>query len=132
MTINFWVLPGLPPLPSTDKLAPNDIINYIVTDQGVPRNKIYLKSRKREIVFARQLICYYLRKLTPLSLKKIGLMLGGRDHTTVLHGCQTIKDLQFSDPLVRMLLLNYDKILKNDVRRTEAITRLFEKNGQVA
>lgn len=50
--------------------------------------ELYSIRRNREIAFARQFICYWARRLTPLSLPQIGRLLGGKDHTTVLHGCK--------------------------------------------
>lgn len=43
-------------------------------------------SRKRDVVMARQFICYWATRRTAFSLPQIGRLLGGRDHTTVLHG----------------------------------------------
>lgn len=59
------------------------------------------KSRKRERVEARQMCMYLLRKYTKLSLKKIGDMFGGRDHTTAIHARETIKDLIHTEPNIK-------------------------------
>lgn len=48
------------------------------------------KSRKKEVAEARMIAMYFSRKLTELSLKKIGLYFGGRDHSTVVHACKKI------------------------------------------
>ena len=50
------------------------------------------KTRKREIAYARQLAMYLIHRTTSLSLKSIGLLFK-RDHTTVIHANNTIKDL---------------------------------------
>lgn len=49
-----------------------------------------LKSFRRnaQVVLARQFICYWATRLTLLSLSQIGSLIGGRDHTTILHGKQ--------------------------------------------
>lgn len=60
---------------------------------GISWKDMASKSRKKEIVTARFMYCVYARALTGLSLKSIGLNLGGRDHTTVLNALQTVKDL---------------------------------------
>jgi chromosomal replication initiation ATPase DnaA len=61
---------------------------------GIPWKQIESKSRKREIVLARQLYCVYAKqRLGDISLKSIGLAIGNRDHTTVIHSIQTVKDL---------------------------------------
>ena len=46
----------------------------------------------------RQIAMYLCRELTDLSLPKIGKVLGGRDHTTVMHGINKIKKLLTKDP----------------------------------
>lgn len=55
------------------------------------------KTRKREIVMARQIAMYMLKSKTRLSLKAIGMGFGGRDHTTVIHSCQMVRDLMDID-----------------------------------
>ncbi len=51
------------------------------------------KTRKREIVQARQISMFFAKELTKSSLKTIGLHFGGRDHSTVIHAVQTVNDL---------------------------------------
>jgi len=51
------------------------------------------KTRKREIVQARQLAMYFCKNLTNASLVDIGNQIGKKDHTTVLYACKTIADL---------------------------------------
>jgi chromosomal replication initiator protein len=51
------------------------------------------KTRKKEIVTARQLAMYFSKEYTGLSLKSIGYHFGGRDHSTVIHAVQTVNDL---------------------------------------
>ena len=63
----------------------------------VPYEKLLQKTRKREIVQARQITMYLAKAFTKNSLKTIGEHFGGRDHTTVIHSCQTVKDLMETD-----------------------------------
>jgi chromosomal replication initiator protein len=51
------------------------------------------KTRKKEVVEARQIAMYFAKKYTLLSLKSIGHHFGGRDHSTVIHAITTIEDL---------------------------------------
>lgn len=51
------------------------------------------KSRKREIVQARQLAMFFTKELTDASLKSIGMYFEGKDHSTVIHAIRTVKDL---------------------------------------
>lgn len=67
----------------------------------VSYDKLLQKTRKREIVQARQITMYLAKAFTKNSLKTIGEHFGGRDHTTVIHSCQTVKDLMDTDNLFR-------------------------------
>jgi chromosomal replication initiator protein len=67
----------------------------------LPYDKLLQKTRKREIVQARQITMYLAKAFTKNSLKTIGEHFGGRDHTTVIHSCQTVKDLMDTDSLFR-------------------------------
>ncbi len=63
--------------------------------------KLLQKSRKRETVQARQITMYLAKIFTKNSLKTIGEHFGGRDHTTVIHSCETVKDLMDTDSAYR-------------------------------
>jgi chromosomal replication initiator protein len=79
-----------------------DTIQKMVCDFfAVPYDKLLQKTRKREIVQARQITMYLAKAFTKNSLKTIGEHFGGRDHTTVIHSCQTVKDLMDTDSLFR-------------------------------
>ena len=67
----------------------------------VAYDKLLQKTRKREIVQARQITMYLAKAFTKNSLKTIGEHFGGRDHTTVIHSCQTVKDLMDTDGVFR-------------------------------
>jgi chromosomal replication initiator protein len=67
-----------------------DYYNILVED-------MQSKSRRREITQARQVAMYFAKEMTSLSLKGIGKHFGGRDHSTVIHGIQTVKDLSETD-----------------------------------
>ncbi len=51
------------------------------------------KTRKKEVVIARQLAMYFAKEYTNHSLKSIGYHFGGRDHSTVIHAVQTVNDM---------------------------------------
>lgn len=51
------------------------------------------KTRKKEIVIARQVAMYFAKEYTNHSLKSIGYHFGGRDHSTVIHAVQTVNDM---------------------------------------
>ena len=64
---------------------------------GISEEVFLSKTRKREIVQARQIAMYLSRNLTKTSLSSIGAQLGGKDHATVLHACNTVGDLMDTD-----------------------------------
>lgn len=59
------------------------------------------KSRKQEFVMARQLVMYLTKEYTDEAYAAIGVMLGDRSHSTVVHGCNTIKSQLLVSPMVR-------------------------------
>ena len=69
------------------------ICDYFKIDE----NKIRDKTRKKEIVLARQIAMYLSKEMTKSSLKTIGLHFGGRDHSTVIHACTAIESSKDSD-----------------------------------
>jgi chromosomal replication initiator protein len=69
------------------------------------------KTRKREIVQARQIAMYFAKKMTKSSLANIGLHCGGKDHATVLHACRTVNNLSETDKHFRRYLEDLDKKL---------------------
>jgi len=62
-----------------------------------PYDRLLAKTRKREVVQARQITMYLAKKFTKSSLKNIGEHFGGFDHTTVIHSCQTVENLMDTD-----------------------------------
>lgn len=72
----------------------------------VDYNKLLTKTRKREVVLARQITMYFAKKYTKQSLKSIGDHFGGFDHTTVIHSCQTVKNLMETDSDYKESLLD--------------------------
>lgn len=81
----------------TSTLTIETITKVVCEHLGVAENKIRDKTRKKEIVLARQIAMYLVKELTLSSLKTIGLHFGGRDHSTVIHACNSIEDMKFKD-----------------------------------
>ena len=76
------------------------VCEYFDLDQDLVR----AKTRKREVVQARQLAMYFSKQLTHHSLKTIGLQFGGRDHSTVIHANRTVNDHLETDPKYREMV----------------------------
>jgi chromosomal replication initiator protein len=73
---------------------------------------ISTKSRKREVVQARQIAMYLSKQLTKSSLSSIGNTIGQRDHTTVLHACKIVNDLMDCDKNFRSSVREIEEKLK--------------------
>ncbi len=79
-----------------------NIVKTISDFYEINEDNIYEKTRRKEIVRARQLIMYILREDFNISYPLIGQKLGGKDHTTVIHSCLKIKnDLKEDQKLVQ-------------------------------
>ncbi|MFN8134665.1 MAG: chromosomal replication initiator protein DnaA [Bacteroidales bacterium] len=90
-----------------------DFIQKIVCDYfNIPVDAINSKTRKRDIVQARQLAMYYSKKLTKASLAAIGLHCGNKDHATVLHACRTVNNLIETDKQFRTYVEEIEKRIK--------------------
>jgi chromosomal replication initiator protein len=90
-----------------------DYIQKVVCDYfSLPLEQINSKTRKREIVQARQIAMFFSKKHTKSSLATIGLHCGNKDHATVLHACRTVNNLLETDKRFRVYVEDIDKKLK--------------------
>lgn len=69
-----------------------DIMKQTCTYWKVTPEEVFSKSRKANIVQVRQVTMYLAQRLTKLTSSKIGLMVGGRNHATVLHSVKQVRD----------------------------------------
>ena len=74
------------------EITPSLIINVVAEHFGVSIEDIVSKKRNKEIVIPRQVYMYLCRELTDVSLDNIGNNIGGKDHSTVMHGIEKIKE----------------------------------------
>jgi chromosomal replication initiator protein len=82
-----------------------DELQNVVSDYfNVSVDLVCSKTRKREVVRARQVAMFFCKELTPNSLKTIGLHFGGRDHSTVIHANQSVQDQIETDPMFRDMI----------------------------
>lgn len=77
---------------SKTQISIESIQEYVCDYFGIDTNKVREKTRKQEIVEARQIAMYLAKEFTDSSLKTIGLHFGGRDHSTVIHAISTVKE----------------------------------------
>ncbi len=71
-------------------LSPEVILSAVAQHYGLPREELIGRSRRRAVSTPRQLAMFLIREETDASLPLIGQVLGGRDHSTILHGCEKI------------------------------------------
>lgn len=90
-----------------------DFIQKVVCEYfGIPISEIHSKTRKREIVQARQLSMYFAKTHTKSSLAVIGMHCGNKDHATVLHACKVVRDLIDTDKNFRGTVEDLSKKIK--------------------
>ena len=77
-----------------------EVVKTIANFYGVEEGSIYEKTRRKEVVRPRQVIMFLLREDFRISFPTIGDKLGGRDHTTVIHSCEKIKNDLRSDSVL--------------------------------
>jgi chromosomal replication initiator protein len=89
-----------------------EYISKVVCDYfNMPVESIQAKTRKREIVQARQITMYFSKNLTKYSLATIGAQIGNKDHATVLHACKTVNNLKDTDKNFRQYVEDIEKKL---------------------
>src|SRR3972149_6419841 len=108
------VLQDLGPAHATAPISPGRILAATSESFGVSITDLEGPSRRQPLARARQVAMYLVRDLTHLSLPKIGLLFGGRDHTTVLHGVNTVAKA------IKVDLTLFDRVtaLLQSLRRT--------------
>ena len=80
-------------------------IQDVVCDYfGIRKEQLLSKTRKREIALPRQLAMYFSKEYTNATFAKIGEEMGGKDHTTVMYACETIKDVSKVDKEIKKYL----------------------------
>ncbi len=90
-----------------------DFIQRLVAEHfSLPVDKLQGKTRKRQVVIARQLSMYLAKNLTDKSLKNIGEKFGGRDHSTVIYSCRTVQDLMETDAIFKDTVSELEKKIK--------------------
>lgn len=79
-------------------IAVKDIVKIVANFYNIEEETIYDKTRRKEVVRPRQVAMYLLREDCNISYPSIGQKLGGRDHTTVIHSCEKVKNDMKEDP----------------------------------
>jgi chromosomal replication initiator protein len=87
-----------------------DYIQKVVSDYfDLPIELLKSKTRKREVVQARQIAMYFSKSMTKSSLASIGMQCGNKDHATVLHACRTVNNLIDTDKRFKTYITELEK-----------------------
>lgn len=101
-------------LKKDEAVTPERIISEITQQYGLTRERLLSKERSREVALPRQIAMYLMREETSTSLPKIGEILGGRDHTTVMYGHNKISgQLETDESMRRQLVAIRERLFQN-------------------
>ena len=102
-------------LPQGVDLKPDDVLEAVSRSFGISNDRLLGRERTREVALPRQIAMYLLREEAGISLPQIGELIGGRDHTTVIYGCDKINNLMETDDRLRRQVLKIREQLYNRV-----------------
>jgi len=103
------------PDPEQDLALANKIKAVVCGYFEISTGEIEACLRKREITFPRHCAMYFTERLTGLSLKSIGSLYGGRDHSTVIYARDLLNDLLDTDKEVRRKIAEIEKLIKEHI-----------------
>ena len=92
-------------LPRRSELEPDEVVRTVAEAFGVAVDRMIGRDRSRQVAMPRQIAMYLMREEGNMSLPQIGEVLGGRDHTTVMYGCDKVADLLERDDRLRRQLV---------------------------
>ncbi|MDY3355221.1 MAG: chromosomal replication initiator protein DnaA [Prevotella sp.] len=97
---------------SDEPLSLDIIVDTVCETMNITPSDVNGKSRKKDTVLARQMVMYLAQKLTSLPSSRIGRLIGGRDHSTVIHSCKKMAQLITSDKTVAENVREIEKLLR--------------------
>jgi chromosomal replication initiator protein len=77
----------------TTRISPKQIVSRVAEYYQIKPSALYGERRLKTVALARQITMYLMRKEVQLPLEEVGQILGGRDHSTILHGQEKIAKL---------------------------------------
>jgi chromosomal replication initiator protein len=90
-----------------------DILEAVLNYFNITKEELFSNSREKRIVYTRQVFTYLLRDILGLSFKSIGNILGGKDHTTIMHSYEKI-NIMLASPKVYNDIYTIKKMLNRD------------------
>ena len=101
-------------LPNRKSLSVDEIIDSVASFFNLNVDALQGRKRTKDIVLPRQMAMHLIREETNESLPQIGAALGGRDHTTIMYGCEKIRNLIETDDEIRRQVLAIRENLYTD------------------
>mgnify|MGYP000913847311 CR=1 FL=1 len=98
-------------IPQQGQLEPARVVDVVASAFGISREKLMGRERTREAALPRQVVMYLLREEANVSLPKVGEVLGGRDHTTVIYACEKVANLIERDDRLRRQIVQIRETL---------------------
>ncbi|MGL4853141.1 MAG: chromosomal replication initiator protein DnaA [Phocaeicola sp.] len=96
----------------TKTITIEDVIAKVCNHYEMDESVIHTKTRKREVVQARQVAMYLAKKHTEFSSSKIGQFIGKKDHATVLHACKAVKEQAEVDKSFKATIEEIESLLR--------------------
>jgi chromosomal replication initiator protein len=94
-------------LPQKRNISPRKLLEFIASERGLTVDELLGQNRSSKIAEPRQLAMYLLREFNEISLPQIGEILGGRDHSTVMHGINKVRENEKLKKLADNLWQNF-------------------------
>jgi len=88
-------------LPRRHEVPANEVVRTVAESFDLSIERLLGRERSREVALPRQIAMYLLREESNFSLPQIGNVLGGRDHTTIMYGCEKVADMLERDDKLR-------------------------------
>ena len=125
----YYVFPGISPygreaILKKMNLSNNVIVSIVCKHYNLDVKRVMSKERYRELVTARQISMYLMRKYTNQTLKEVGGYFG-RDHTTAVHALQTLSNLIDTDVLNKDIEMITELMITELMITELMITELF-------
>ena len=90
------------------------IIIFVCKEMKVSERQLLGKNRTMQVALARQIVMYFCKELTDTSLSNIGINIGKRDHSTVIHACKNIEKKINKDAEFKLRINNMKVRLQNN------------------
>jgi chromosomal replication initiator protein len=107
-------------LPRRTEVQPDEIVRRVAETFGLTVDRILGRDRTKQVALPRQIAMYLLREEASCSLPQIGEVLGGRDHTTVMYGCEKVAELLETDDRLRRQVIEIKEQLYGSSRMSTA------------